>query len=81
MRWRKSSYTGQGGEDCVEVAPTVWRKSSHSLEAHAECVEIAELPRMIAVRDSKHPDGPVLTFGRPAFTALTNVIRYDHHPR
>jgi hypothetical protein len=29
---------------------------------------VAALARVIAVRDSKDPDGPVLTFGRPAWS-------------
>lgn len=39
-RWQKSSYSGNGGGDCVEVA--------------------RNLPNVVAVRDSKNPDGPVL---------------------
>jgi hypothetical protein len=41
LRWRKSSYSGNGG-NCVEVA--------------------RGRPGMVAVRDSKNPDGPVLGF-------------------
>jgi hypothetical protein len=39
-RWQKSSYSGNGGGNCVEVA--------------------RNLPHVVAVRDSKNPDGPVL---------------------
>lgn len=39
--WRKSSFSGGSGGNCVEVA--------------------TNLPGVIAVRDSKDPDGPVLT--------------------
>lgn len=37
-------------------------KSSHSGgDAGQECVEVARnIPATVAVRDSKHPDGPVL---------------------
>jgi Domain of unknown function (DUF397) len=60
-RWRKSSYSGNGGGNCVEVG-TMWRKSSYSGNGGSDCVEVArDLPRTVAVRDSKDPHGPVLT--------------------
>ncbi|MGD0374076.1 MAG: DUF397 domain-containing protein [Streptosporangiaceae bacterium] len=40
--WRKSSYSGGNGGNCVEVA--------------------ANLPGIVAVRDSKDRGGPVLIF-------------------
>jgi hypothetical protein len=39
---------------------TKWRKSSYSGSNGGECVELAGFPGMVAVRDSKDPDGPVL---------------------
>jgi hypothetical protein len=61
--WRKSSHSGTEGAECVEIAE-MWRKSSHSGGEGQECVEIAALrtPRMVGMRDSKDPDGPVLAF-------------------
>jgi hypothetical protein len=38
-----------------------WRKSSRSSEA-TNCVEVAFAAGGFAVRDSKHPDGPILIF-------------------
>lgn len=40
----------------------VWRKSSRSGSNSGACVEVATLPDRVLVRDSKDPDGPVLTF-------------------
>jgi hypothetical protein len=41
----------------------IWRKSSLSSAEGQNCVEVAALPGGgQAVRDSKNPDGPVLTF-------------------
>ena len=39
-----------------------FRKSTYSSgDAHGECVEVARnIPPTIAVRDTKHPGGPVL---------------------
>ncbi|MEU4804726.1 DUF397 domain-containing protein [Actinosynnema sp. NPDC023587] len=42
--------------------PTRWRKSSHSGGNGADCVELAHAATALLVRDSKNPDGPVLTF-------------------
>ncbi|MGW8791082.1 DUF397 domain-containing protein [Streptomyces althioticus] len=39
-----------------------WRKSSYSNPDGAACVEVAAAPHTIHVRDSKHIEGPHLTF-------------------
>jgi hypothetical protein len=72
VSWRKSSYSGTKGGDCVEVAE-VWRKSSYS---GGNCVEVAAtLPAAIAVRDSKDPTGPKLIFTPADWAAFTATIR------
>jgi hypothetical protein len=77
-RWRKSSYSASNGGNCVEVAD-VWRKSSHSGDNVGDCVEVARtLPAVIAVRDSKDPDGPKLIFTPQAWAAFTATIRTDN---
>jgi hypothetical protein len=38
-----------------------WRKSSYSADT-SNCVEVAEMQHGRAVRDSKDPDGPVLSY-------------------
>jgi hypothetical protein len=56
----------------MEAFRTVWRKSSHSGEV--SCVETAALAGQAAVRDSKDPYGPVLTFSPAAWiTFLTDL--------
>lgn len=45
----------------VDLSGAVWRKSRKSGN-NGGCVEVADLGEYIAVRDSKNPDGPVLTF-------------------
>ena len=74
VSWRKSSYSGSNGGDCVEVAE-VWRKSSYSGSNGGNCVEVAPLPAAIAVRDSKDPDGPRLIFTPQDWAAFTATIR------
>jgi hypothetical protein len=55
LLWRKSSYSGSNGGNCVEIADN--------------------LPAVVAVRDSKDPDGPVLAFALDDWQALTSAIK------
>ena len=53
-----------------------WRKSSYSGGNGGNCVEVALLPDdSRAVRDSKDPDGPVLTFTSDDWRAFTAAIK------
>ncbi|PWI46083.1 DUF397 domain-containing protein [Streptomyces sp. ICBB 8177] len=67
--WRKSSYSGSNGDQCVEVA-LEWRKSKYSGNQRGECVEVAVCPSAVHVRDSKDPDGPALTFDPVRWSAF-----------
>jgi hypothetical protein len=45
----------------MDLTRAEWRKSSRSGSNGGNCVEVARnLPGIVAVRDSKNPDGPVL---------------------
>ncbi|WP_405805988.1 DUF397 domain-containing protein [Streptomyces sp. NBC_00210] len=81
--WRKSSYSGGTGGDCIECAPlgaACWRKSTYSGGTGGECIEVAAQPCRIAVRDSKNPDGPALTVTPAAFAAfVTAAVEGDPH--
>ncbi|WP_328925869.1 DUF397 domain-containing protein [Streptomyces sp. NBC_00190] len=75
--WRKSSYSGSSGGDCVECAPlgtAAWRKASYSGSNGGECVEVAAQPCLVAVRDSKNPDGPAFAVGPEAFTTFVRSL-------
>lgn len=50
-----------------------WRKSSHS-GGNGECVEFAVPDVVVAVRDSKDPEGPQLRFSTEAWTAFVNEV-------
>ncbi|MFD3700288.1 DUF397 domain-containing protein [Streptomyces sp. NPDC058646] len=76
-RWRKSSYSGDTGGDCIECAPlggADWRKSSYSADTGGNCVEVAARPCRVAVRDSKDPEGPVFTVGADAFAVFVGSL-------
>jgi hypothetical protein len=59
-RWRKSSYSNGTGGSCVEIAP------------------LAGIPGTnddIAVRDSKDPNGPALTFTASQWREFAAAIK------
>lgn len=77
VQWRKSSYSGTNGGECVECAPlgaAAWRKASYSGNTGGCCVEVATQPCKVAVRDSKNPDGPAFTVAPEAFTAFVRSL-------
>ena len=53
IQWRKSSYSGHGGQNCVEVGAVPWRKSSYSGNGRMDCVEAGHVAGMVLVRDTK----------------------------
>ncbi|MEU1086701.1 DUF397 domain-containing protein [Streptomyces sp. NPDC005892] len=67
--WIKSSYSDEEGGACVEVAFT-WQKSSYSDEEGGACVEVASHPAAIHIRDSKDPEGPILTVSTGTWSAF-----------
>ena len=71
--WRKSSYSGDNGGDCVEVAD-FWRKSAHSDNGGA-CIEVGAAGRAVAIRDSKDPAGPALAFAPRAWQAFAAHLK------
>lgn len=53
---------------------TGWHKSSLST-ANGQCVEVRAGRGGVAVRDSKNPDGPVLSFTRPMWEAFLAEVK------
>lgn len=74
--WRKSSHSVDSG-GCVEVA--VWRKSTYSGLGGDTCVEVSDgqFPDIVPVRDSKNPDGPVITPPTTAWSTFITAIASD----
>jgi hypothetical protein len=62
-----------------ELSRAVWRKSVRSSSSGQNCVEIAtNLPGIVAVRDSKDPNGPKLVTSRDRWRAFVGgVLRSD----
>lgn len=57
--WRKSSYSNGSGGSCVEIALLVGTAGEHD----------------VAVRDSKDPHGPALTFTARQWHDFTGAIK------
>ncbi|MEU6228367.1 DUF397 domain-containing protein [Streptomyces sp. NPDC047042] len=60
------------------TSEATWQKSTYSNDSGGNCVEVAHpapTPAHIALRDSKHPQGPALLLPRQAFTALLDHLR------
>jgi hypothetical protein len=61
----------------IDLSDALWRKSSYS-NGQANCVETAAIwqdSRLVAVRDSKAPAGPVLTFLPSAWQQFTASVK------
>jgi Domain of unknown function (DUF397) len=60
----------------MDLTRANWRKSSYSNGNGGACVEVAQnLPGVVAVRDSKDPEGPKLIFGPGQWAAFTSGIK------
>jgi Domain of unknown function (DUF397) len=59
--WRKSSYSGGNGGQCVEVAAATANRS--------------EQDRICAIRDSKNSRGPILAFSPGQWRRFTTDVK------
>ena len=71
--WRKSSYSGSSGGNCVEVG--LWRKSSYSGGSGGDCVEVADAASAVIVRDTKDRDSGTLAFTADAWLAFAASLK------
>lgn len=59
----------------IDVSCAQWRKASRSQGGGNACVELAAVSGVVAVRDSKDPDGGHLVFGRQELGALFAQVK------
>ncbi len=52
-----------------------WRKATYSSGNGGNCIEVATADRIVAVRDSKNPDGPRLAFRARAWQAFAAKVK------
>ncbi len=61
----------------TDPAALTWFTSTRS-SGNGQCIMCAQLPHGgMAVKDSKHPHSPVLTFSLAQWQAFTKDIRHD----
>ncbi|MFC9227429.1 DUF397 domain-containing protein [Streptomyces decoyicus] len=69
------------GVPANSISSARWVKSSTST-AQGNCVEVAQLPGGdVAVRNSRHPEGPALVYTRDEMTAFVTGAKsgeFDH---
>ena len=59
----------------MDLTSAEWRKSSYSTNT-GNCVEVAwNRPGIVAVRDSKNPDGPALVLTAGQWRAFVSAAR------
>jgi hypothetical protein len=59
----------------TDLSGAIWRKSARSNNG-GNCVEVARnLPGIVAVRDSKAPDGPALIFLSADWETFTTDVK------
>jgi hypothetical protein len=60
----------------LDLSRAQWRKSSYSGNT-GNCIEVSVLGPAIAVRDSKNPVGPALTFLPNAWRRFTREVSHS----
>jgi hypothetical protein len=71
---RKGDGTKMTGHD-VDLTGAVWFKSTHS-NTGGNCVEVCTgMPDVVAIRDSKDPTGPALTFAPDQWRTFVQGIK------
>jgi Domain of unknown function (DUF397) len=59
-----------------EMRSLAWRKATRSA-ANGECVELASTRSYVAIRDSKNPEGAILTCSSEMFRSFLMGIKND----
>ncbi|MEU8344361.1 DUF397 domain-containing protein [Spirillospora sp. NPDC048832] len=63
----------------MDLTQAKWRKSSYTTSNGGNCVELANAAgAVVAVRDSKDPDGPVLLLTRAALRTAVQSATDAH---
>ncbi|MWA05764.1 DUF397 domain-containing protein [Actinomadura sp. LD22] len=59
----------------MDLSKAAWRKASRSTAQADNCVEVAGVPNVVALRDSKDPNGPKIIVSRSDFRHLAETLK------
>ncbi|MDL4820868.1 DUF397 domain-containing protein [Actinomadura opuntiae] len=59
----------------MDLSNATWRKASRSHDDGDQCIEVATVTSLIAVRDSKDPNGPKIIVSRSDFRHLAETLK------
>jgi hypothetical protein len=59
----------------MDMSDGVWRKAMRSTAEGDNCVEVAGAPNIVALRDSKNPNGPRLLMSRNDFLHFMETLK------
>jgi hypothetical protein len=59
----------------MDVTGSAWRMSSYSGSNGGACVEVGTVGLAVAIRDSKHPNGPQLAFAAETWKTFTDQMK------
>jgi hypothetical protein len=64
----------------MDLSRTEWRKATKSSSNGGNCVEVGRnLRGIVAVRDSKNPDGPKIVLRPASWQTFTASVRAGEH--
>ena len=65
----------------TDLSRFAWRTSSYSGSGGTSCIEVATVSPLIAIRDSTHRSGPVLTISSSAWNDFLRCLRANFRDR
>jgi hypothetical protein len=63
----------------MDLSRAEWRKATRSNSNGGNCVEAASLRGIVAVRDSKNPDGAALVIAPADWQSFTASVKAGRH--
>ena len=59
----------------MDLGIAIWTKATRSNDSGDACIEVGTNSEVVAIRDSKDPDGPKISISHRNFRVLTNIVK------